>query len=216
LPDPWKESISISIYKKDDKTDCNNYHGTSLLSTSYNILLTILLSRISPYIVEVIGDQQCRFQCNRSKATGEKWHYKETEHQLFTDFKKAYDSVWWEVLHSILTEFGVIMKLVQLIKICFNETYSKVCIGKHFSAMKNAVFWDMTSYGSHKNTVPSYVRFELADSLHPDDGGDTFSRNDKFLQEPHGVTSQTMAFFIVTAVKTKYYSFLLDLLFKMV
>jgi hypothetical protein len=30
-------------------------------------------------------------------------------------------------------EFGAIMKLVRLIKMCLNETYSKVCIGKYFS-----------------------------------------------------------------------------------
>jgi hypothetical protein len=36
-----------------------------------------------------------------------------------------------EVLYSILIEFGVPMKLVRLIKMCLNETYSKVHIGKH-------------------------------------------------------------------------------------
>jgi hypothetical protein len=36
-------------------------------------------------------------------------------------------------LYSILIKFGVPMKLVRLIKICLNETYSKVCIGKHLS-----------------------------------------------------------------------------------
>jgi hypothetical protein len=38
-----------------------------------------------------------------------------------------------EVLFSILIELGVPMKLVWLIKICLNETYSKVRIGKHLS-----------------------------------------------------------------------------------
>jgi hypothetical protein len=38
-----------------------------------------------------------------------------------------------EVLFIILIEFGVPMKLVWLTKMCLNETYSKVCIGKHFS-----------------------------------------------------------------------------------
>jgi hypothetical protein len=38
LPDQWKESIIVPIHKKDDKTDCNNYRGISLLSTSYKIL----------------------------------------------------------------------------------------------------------------------------------------------------------------------------------
>jgi hypothetical protein len=31
LPDQWKECIIVPIYKKGDKTDCNNYHGMLLL-----------------------------------------------------------------------------------------------------------------------------------------------------------------------------------------
>jgi hypothetical protein len=34
-------------------------------------------------------------------------------------------------LYNILIEFGVPMKLVRLIKVCLNEKYSKVHIGKH-------------------------------------------------------------------------------------
>jgi hypothetical protein len=48
LPDQWKESIIVPVHKKGDKTDCNNYRGISLLSTSYNILSNILLSWLSP------------------------------------------------------------------------------------------------------------------------------------------------------------------------
>jgi hypothetical protein len=58
------------------------------------------------------------------------WEYNETVHQLFVDFKGAYDSVRREVLYNIVIEFGVPMKLVRLIKMCLNETYSKVRIGK--------------------------------------------------------------------------------------
>ena len=45
-----------------------------------------------------------------------KWEYNEEVHQLFIDFKKAYDSVRREVLYKILTEFGIPRKLVRLIK----------------------------------------------------------------------------------------------------
>jgi hypothetical protein len=61
------------------------------------------------------------------------WEYNETVHQLFIDLKKTYDSVRREVLYNILIEFRVPMKLVRLIKMCLNETYSKVRIGKHLS-----------------------------------------------------------------------------------
>jgi hypothetical protein len=69
----------------------------------------------------------------------EKWEYNETLYQLFIDFKKVYDSVRREVLYNILIDFGVPMKLVRLIKMCLNETYSKVCIGYHLSESSKMV-----------------------------------------------------------------------------
>jgi hypothetical protein len=54
-------------------------------------------------------------------------------HQLLIDFRKAYDSIKREVLYNILLEFGIPKKLVRLIKMCLNETYSKVRIGKLLS-----------------------------------------------------------------------------------
>jgi hypothetical protein len=38
-----------------------------------------------------------------------------------------------EVLYNILIEFGIPKKLIRLIKMCLNEIYSKVYIGKHLS-----------------------------------------------------------------------------------
>jgi len=54
-------------------------------------------------------------------------------HQLFIDFKKAYDSVRMEVLYNILIEFGVPKKLVRLIKMSLTETYSRIRVGKNLS-----------------------------------------------------------------------------------
>jgi hypothetical protein len=40
-----------------------------------------------------------------------------------------------EVLYNIFIEAGIRMKLVRLIKMCLNETYSEVWVGKHLSDM---------------------------------------------------------------------------------
>jgi len=56
LPEEWKEAILVPVYKKSDKTDCTNYGGTLLSTTTYNILFNILLSRLTPYAEEIIGD----------------------------------------------------------------------------------------------------------------------------------------------------------------
>jgi hypothetical protein len=54
-------------------------------------------------------------------------------HQLFIDFKKAYDSVKRKALYNILIEFGISRKVVGLIKMCLNEIYSRVRTGKNLS-----------------------------------------------------------------------------------
>jgi len=61
LPEGRKELIIVPIYKKGDKTDCSNYRGISLWPTMYKILSNILLSRLTPYAEEIIGDHQCGF-----------------------------------------------------------------------------------------------------------------------------------------------------------
>jgi hypothetical protein len=48
LPHQRKESVVVPIHKKGDKTDCSNFRGISLLSTSYKILLNILLAKLTP------------------------------------------------------------------------------------------------------------------------------------------------------------------------
>jgi hypothetical protein len=127
LPQQWKESISMPINMKGYRTDCSGYRGISLLSTSYNILSNILLSRPHPYVETIIGDNQCGFRRNRSTAhqffffsyspdTREKWEYNETVHQLFVDIEKSYDSVRREVLYNIIIEFELPMKLLGLLK----------------------------------------------------------------------------------------------------
>jgi hypothetical protein len=102
LPQQWKEFIIVPIHKKGDRTDCNNYRGISLLSTAYKILSNIFLARLTPYVNEITGNHQCGFRRNRStmdqifyirQILEKKWEYNGTVHQLFIDFKNAYDSI---------------------------------------------------------------------------------------------------------------------------
>jgi hypothetical protein len=61
----------------------------------------------------------------------EKWECNGTVHKLFIDFKRAYNLVRRELLCSILTEFGIPRKVVGLIKMCLNEIYSSVHMGRN-------------------------------------------------------------------------------------
>jgi hypothetical protein len=67
------------------------------------------------------------------------------------------------------------------------------CLSEPNSKLKNVVFLDVTQRGSCKNRS-----FAATYRIHHQ----RRSRKRRSLQEPHGVTSQKTAFFIVTAVKT--------------
>jgi len=66
IPEVWKDSIIVPLYKKGNKTHCSNYRGISLLSTMYKILYNILLSRLTPHAEKIIEDHQCGFRRSRS------------------------------------------------------------------------------------------------------------------------------------------------------
>jgi hypothetical protein len=55
--------------------------------------------------------------------------------QLFIEFKKANGSITTGALYDISTELGIPMKFVGLIKMCLNETCSRVRVEKHLSDM---------------------------------------------------------------------------------
>jgi hypothetical protein len=94
-------------------------------------MYSILVSRLTPYVGEIIGDHQCGFEHNRSttdqifyihQILEKKWEYNQRVHQLFIDSEKAYDSLKREVMYTLLTKFDIPIKLVTLIKIHLNET----------------------------------------------------------------------------------------------
>ena len=79
---------------------------TTIITITITITMTITITIITICIRQILE---------------KKWEYDSTIHQLFIDFKIAYDSVKREVLYNILTEFGIPKKLVRLIKMCLVE-----------------------------------------------------------------------------------------------
>jgi hypothetical protein len=91
---------SLSLYqfrRKGVKVTVGTMIGYHLLSTSHKLFSSILLSSLSPYTEEVIGDHQCGFWCNIHywsifficQVLEKKWEYNETVHELiFMDLRK--------------------------------------------------------------------------------------------------------------------------------
>jgi hypothetical protein len=113
-PYQGKDSIIVPVHKKGDKADCNNYHGISLLSTHTTFYhISFFHGQVHTYM-KLLGTISVDFDITdhlqiRLSAFVKYWRkereYTETVHQLFIDFKAAYDSVRRDALYTILIEF---------------------------------------------------------------------------------------------------------------
>lgn len=116
MPEDWQKSIICSIHKKGDKLVCENYRGISLLCTSYKVFSKILEHRLKPYAENIVGEYQVGFRPGRStidqlftvkQVLDKCWEYNVEVHQIFEDFKQAYDSVNRNALFRIMLQFGI-------------------------------------------------------------------------------------------------------------
>lgn len=103
----------------------------------YKILAKIIARRMAPQVEHLLGDYQCGFRSNRSTTDQiftirqilEKcYEYRVDVHQLYIDFKQAYDSVRRKDLYSAMKELGIPHKLIRLVQMTLRQTDCKVKI----------------------------------------------------------------------------------------
>ena len=66
MPEGWRKSIIVPLYKKVEIEECKNYRGITLLDVTYKIMATILKKRLDKLSEKIIGDYQCGFRKVRS------------------------------------------------------------------------------------------------------------------------------------------------------
>lgn len=142
LPEEWKTSIICPIHKKGDKLECCNFRGIALLNIAYKIFANILYKRFLPYSESTVGEYQGGFRVGRS-TTDQLFNirqilekckeYNIEIHQLFVDFKAAYDSVKRRKLWRVMEEFGIPRKLISLAELTLSGANSRVRIRNKLS-----------------------------------------------------------------------------------
>ncbi|KAJ4451609.1 hypothetical protein ANN_03078 [Periplaneta americana] len=129
-PKSWGNAIIISIFKKNNRQDCDNYSGISLLNSGYKIYANIIKSKLSKFYDSLIGEEQMGFRKGRSCA-GEYFTVKlllekhkefniET-HMAFVDFKKAFDKIDRSRLIQILVGDNVPQQFIHNIHNIYNQ-----------------------------------------------------------------------------------------------
>ena len=108
-PTPWTQSLVITLLKKGNLLQCQNYRTISLISHASKVMLKILLNRLTPQAETIIAEEQAGFRPGRStteqifslRILCERYlqHQQDLFH-VFVDFKKAFDRVWHAALHQ--------------------------------------------------------------------------------------------------------------------
>lgn len=103
------------VPKIKDPTLLNDYQPISLIGCMYKIIAKILACRLKSLIGHVIGDAQSSYVEKRNILDGphiineiHSWAKKVKQKVLLfkVDFDKAFDSINWEYLDSVLSQMG--------------------------------------------------------------------------------------------------------------
>jgi ribonuclease HI/exonuclease III len=133
IPERWKISLIISIFKSGDPADPNNYRGISLMNVGCKIMMAILAERISSKLEnefrlsasqagfrkkeEAVLQATCLYEVlaqrrNRGKKT----------YVLFLDLVKAYDRVSHNILFEKMKAFGIRGSCLEFIMAMYNNS----------------------------------------------------------------------------------------------
>ena len=124
MPQDWKDSVLVPVFKKNDRLICDNYRCISLLSVPGKVLANSLLERLKQSVEPLLLEAQCGFRSGRG-TIDQIWLVRQlieksiehdcAVHICFVDLEKAFDSVPRDILRLLLKERGIEEQVVLLI-----------------------------------------------------------------------------------------------------
>lgn len=140
IPEDWKSSIIVPIYKRGDHEKVGNYRGIPLLCSAYKIYAEILRNRLEEKVDEkgMTPISQAGFRKGKStldnifvlnhiiqrKGVNKKKSPK--VYALFIDLKAAFDNVDRKILWKVMENKDIDKKLLKRIKGLYEETNGMV------------------------------------------------------------------------------------------
>ena len=134
-PTLWTQSVVITLPKKDNLQQCQNYGTINLISHPSKVMLKIILNRLKPQAEKITAEEQAGFRAGRS-TTEQIFNLrilfvKYLQHQqdlyhVFIDFKKAFDRVWHAALWAAMKKYNISTNLTRVIKNFYDKATSAV------------------------------------------------------------------------------------------
>jgi len=144
FPNFLNEASIVSILKKGDITDCNNYRGISLINNGIKLITKVITNRISEYELKYgfIRPEQFGFRSKeeclslyislREIVPRRKFNNQET-YLAFLNFKKAYDSVPIDNVLCKIYRLGIRRKCYDLVYNLYFSSKAKVKLDNEYS-----------------------------------------------------------------------------------
>lgn len=126
IPGDLKNAAIVTVFKKGDKSDCDNYRGISLLSIAGKIITRILSNRLTDVSESFLPESQSGFRPSRGTIdmifTARQLQEKCREqnrplYMAFIDLVKAFDSVNRDALWKLLSLIGCPDKFVNILRL---------------------------------------------------------------------------------------------------
>ena len=142
IPADLVDAIICILFKKGDRSQCDNYRGISLLSVVGKVFCDILLQRLQRIAELVYPESQSGYREGRSTIDGiftlrqimEKCReQRQNLHIVFIDFTKAFDCVNRELLLEIMCKLGCPSKLVRVVKKLYSGVHARLRIDGELS-----------------------------------------------------------------------------------
>jgi hypothetical protein len=142
LPERWKTSIIVPIYKKGSKTSCANYRPISLIDIGYKMVEAIVSRRIRSALDNSLRENQGGFRPGRStvdqifalrQILELRNEFQQPTCVAFVDFKAAFDSIDRSRMYRVLSDLGLPDKIIGLMRQMYSRCTSVVRVGKDLS-----------------------------------------------------------------------------------
>ncbi|VDL94922.1 unnamed protein product [Schistocephalus solidus] len=142
VPNNWGSGILLPVFRKGDKTKCENYRGISLIDVAVKVFTIILLrwfqsvqnSRTRPNQAGFRARRGCMDQIFTLRRILEFRHgYQQPMAVCFIDFVAAFHSVHRECLWRIMELDDVPAKIITLIKAYYHSTTARVLVHNNLS-----------------------------------------------------------------------------------
>ena len=145
IPSQWKNAFIVPVFKKGDRSKFGNYRPISLTSSISRLFEAIILQKLMTYTQNhnLLSSSQFGFLPNRSSCSNilssihswiASYSTSKCTSVLYTDIKKAFDSVNHRFLVHVLLSFGLNVQVVNWIKNFLSDRQQQVCLNNSISS----------------------------------------------------------------------------------